>query len=57
MFYLLLISEENEDAGSPSLLNKLGIAVSVQPKRTLLGDFTFGLLTITLFPSIKALAG
>ena len=45
--------DENDTAGKPSLLKRFGVEVSAQPKRTLLGDFTFVLLTITSSLSIK----
>jgi len=47
----------NKFTGNPSVLNKLGIAVFENPKRTATGSFTSLLETKTVFPSILAVAG
>src|SRR5271157_1957701 len=50
-------SVRNGDAGRPSLLARFGSVLSRQAKRTATGAETSGLDTMTLSPSISAVAG
>ena len=60
-FFIALVSISqlsvlNKLTGNPSLLNKLGVSVLLNAKRTATGLFIFLLETITLLPAIFACA-